>query len=291
MKLHGAMTAIVTPFRGGQVDEPKLRELVDWQITNGIDALIACGTTGESPTLSETEHLRVVEIVVSQTLGRVPVLAGAGAYATDHAIALGKAARERKADALLVVTPYYNKPTQDGLYRHFRAIAEAARLPVVLYNVPGRTACDLLPDTVARLCDVPEIVAIKEATGQVTRTQDILRRCGERMIVLSGDDATCMPLYAVGARGVISVLSNVVPDKVAACWDAAAAGDLARSARIHYETLDLCDALFLESNPIPVKAALAMMGRIQEELRAPLYPMSEAPRAKLRAAMTALGLV
>jgi 4-hydroxy-tetrahydrodipicolinate synthase len=163
-------------------------------------------------------------------------------------------------------------------------------LPIVLYNVPGRTGCDLLPDTVARLCDVAEIVAIKEATGQVTRTQDLVRRCGDRILVLAGDDATCMPLYAVGARGVISVLANVVPDRVAACWDAALAGDLVRSMRIHYETLDLCDALFLESNPIPVKAALAMMGRVQEELRAPLFPMSDAARVKLRAAMTALGL-
>lgn len=289
--LTGAMTALVTPFRSGAIDEPALRALVDAQIAGGIDGLIACGTTGENPTLTLEEQARVVGIVVDAARGRVPVIGGAGSNSTAQAIQLAQACKEQRADALLCVAPYYNKPTQDGMYRHFRAIAEAARMPIVLYNVPGRTSSDLLPDTIARLCEVPEIVAVKEATGSLTRTQDIIRRCGDRIIVLSGDDATCMPLYAVGARGVISVLSNVVPDKVAACWDAAAAGDFARSRSLHYETLDLCDALFWEPNPVPTKAALAMMGRLSEELRAPLYPMTEAGREKLRGILIRMRLV
>ena len=286
----GAMTALVTPMRDGQVDEAALAQLVEWQIAEGIDALVPCGTTGESATLTHEEHHRVVQCVVRAAKKRVPVIAGAGSNATAEAIALSKAAREAGADGLLHITPYYNRPTQEGLYLHFRAIAEAVPLPIVLYNVPARTGCDLLPETIARLSALPTVVAVKEATGSVARTQQILQRVGERLIVLSGDDAINLPLYAVGARGCISVVSNVAPRLVADGWDAAAAGDFSRARALHYQSLPLGEALFSEASPIPAKTALAMMGRIGGELRLPLHPMSEAPRQKLQAVLTQMGL-
>lgn len=287
----GAMTALVTPMRDGQVDEAALEALVDWQIAEGIDALIPCGTTGESATLSPAEHAQVIRRVVKAANKRVPVIAGAGSNATAEAIALSKDAREAGADGLLHITPYYNRPTQEGLYLHFRAIAEAVPLPMVLYNVPSRTGCDLLPETVARLCELPAIVAIKEATGTVQRSQQILSRVGDRLTILSGEDAINHPLYAVGARGCISVVSNVAPRLVADGWDAAAAGDWARARKLHYESLPLAEALFLEANPIPSKAALAMMGRLRDELRLPLHPMTDGPRHKLRALLSTMGLL
>ncbi len=287
----GAMTALVTPMRDGHLDLEALEKLVDWQIASGIDALVPCGTTGESATLSHEEHAEVVRHVVKAANKRVPIIAGAGSNSTAEAIALSKAARAAGADGLLHITPYYNKPTQDGLYHHFKSIAEAVPLPIVLYNVPSRTSVDMAPDTVARLCDVPNIVAIKEATGQVTRTQQLHARVGERLTILSGEDAINFPLYAVGARGCISVVSNVAPKLVAETWDAVAANDFARARALHYKSLPLADALFLETNPIPAKAALAMMGRIGPEIRAPLYAMSAGPRDKLRAVLSEQGIV
>jgi 4-hydroxy-tetrahydrodipicolinate synthase len=288
----GAMTALVTPMRDGQVDDVALRALVDWQIAEGIDALIPCGTTGESATLTFEEHVHTIRVVVEATRKRVPVIAGAGANATHEAIALSKAAREAGVDALLQVTPYYNRPTQEGLYLHFRAIAEAVQLPIVLYNVPARTGCDLLPETVARLAgDLPSVVAIKEASGSVQRTQQIIARLGDRLTVLSGEDAINHPLYAVGARGCISVVSNVAPSLVARAWDAWQAGDAARARALHCESLPLAEALFAESSPIPTKTALAMMGKIAPEMRLPLHAISDGPKQKLRAALVQLGLV
>ena len=287
----GAMTALVTPMRDGQIDEAALEALVEWQIAEGIDALVPCGTTGESATLTHEEHGKAIRAVVRAAKKRVPVIAGAGSNATAEAIALSKDAREAGADGLLHITPYYNRPTQEGLYLHFRAIAEAVKLPIVLYNVPARTGCDLVPETIARLCELPSVVAVKEAHGSVQRTQQILSRVGDRLVLLSGEDAINYPLWAVGARGCISVVSNVAPRLVADCWDAHVAGDAARARKLHYDSLPLADALFSEASPIPSKAALAMMGRIAPDIRLPLHAMSDAGQKKLRAVMQQLGIV
>jgi 4-hydroxy-tetrahydrodipicolinate synthase len=287
----GVITALVTPLRNGGLDEEALRKLVDEQIAAGIDGLVPVGTTGESPTLDHEEHLRVIKIVVEQARKRVPVIAGTGGNSTREAIELSREAKSLGADGMLQVTPYYNKPTQDGLYRHFKAIVEAAPLPTVLYNVPGRTACDLLPDTVARLCEIPQIVAIKEATGNLQRASQILTKVGDRLIVLSGDDATAFPLFAVGARGVISVVSNVAPAEFSAMWDAFAAGKWIEARNLHNRLFPLLEGLFVETNPIPVKAALAMMGRIADEIRPPLYPLAGANREKVRKILADLHLL
>jgi 4-hydroxy-tetrahydrodipicolinate synthase len=287
----GVITALVTPLRNDRVDEEALRRLVDEQITSGVDGLVPVGTTGESPTLTSEEHIRVVEIVVQQAKQRVPVIAGTGANSTHEAIELTLAAKAVGADATLQVTPYYNKPTQDGLYRHFKTIALAAGLPMVVYNVPGRTGCDLLPDPIARLCDVPLMVGVKEATGNMQRAAQIIARVGDRLSLLSGDDATAMPLYAVGGHGCISVVSNVAPADMAAMWDAAAAGDWRRARELHYKLFPLSEGLFIEANPIPVKTALAMMGKIADEIRPPLYPMAGANRDKIKKILTDLKLI
>lgn len=288
---EGVITALVTPFRNGALDEEALRKLVDEQIAAGVDGLVPCGTTGESPTLDNDEHLRVIEVVIAQANKRVPVIAGTGANSTREAIELSRAAKRLGADGMLQVTPYYNKPTQDGLYNHFKTIIEEAPLPTVIYNVPGRTACDILPDTVARLCDIPEVVAIKEATGSAQRAAQIIHRVGDRLAVLSGDDATAFALYALGGKGCISVVSNVAPALQAAMWDAAKAGDWNRARALHYQLFPLSEGLFVEANPIPVKAALAMMGKLAEEIRPPLYPLSEKFRPGLRATLAALKLL
>ena len=287
----GVLTALVTPFRNDSVDETALRNLVDDQIANGVDGLVPVGTTGESPTLNFDEHIRVIKIVVEAARKRVPVIAGTGSNSTHEAIELSKEARRVGADGLLQVTPYYNRPTQDGLYRHFKAIADAVPLPTIVYNVPSRTACDLLPDTLARLCDIPAIVGVKEATGSALRAAQVLSKVGDRLVVLSGDDATAFPLYALGGRGVISVVSNVAPADMSAMWDAAAAGDWKKARELHYKLLPLGEWLFIEANPIPVKAALSMMGRIADELRAPLYPLAGANREKVREVLAGLKLV
>jgi 4-hydroxy-tetrahydrodipicolinate synthase len=287
----GVITALVTPFRGDAIDEDALRRLVDEQIRAGIDGFVPVGTTGESPTVSVEEHIRIIKIVVEETRKRVPVIAGTGANSTREAIELTIEARAVGADATLQVTPYYNRPTQDGLFRHFKAVADAAGLPIVVYNVPGRTGCDLLPETMARLCEVPLVVGIKEATGSAQRAAQILSRVGDRMAVLSGDDATAFPLYALGAHGCISVVSNVAPADMAAMWDAAAAGDWKKARELHYKVFPLSEGLFIEANPIPVKAALAMMGKISDEIRAPLYPMTGANREKVRKILADLKLI
>jgi 4-hydroxy-tetrahydrodipicolinate synthase len=287
----GVITAIVTPFRRGAVDEDALRNLVEDQIANGVDGLVPVGTTGESPTLGFEEHVRVIEIVVKAVAKRVPVIAGAGANATSEAIELSLAAKKVGADGLLQVTPYYNRPSQENLFRHFKTVVEACPLPTLLYNVPSRTGCDLLPETIARLAEVPNIVGVKEATGSALRATQVLSRVPSRFVVLSGDDATAFPLFALGAKGVISVISNVAPAEMAEMWDAAAAGRWERARELHYKLLPLSEGLFIEANPIPVKSALAMMGRIADELRPPLYPLEGANREKVRGYLTQVGLL
>ena len=291
MKFEGAMTALVTPMRDGKVDFDALGALVEAQLAAGIDGLIAVGTTGESATLTIAEHVRVIECVVEATAGRVPVIAGAGGNATAEALALSKSSEKAGADGLLQVTPYYNKPTQDGLYRHFSAIAGATGLPIVLYNVPGRTSCDLLPETVARLTEFDNIVAIKEATGDLMRASRLLELCGDRLAVLSGDDFSAFGLYALGARGTVSVVSNIWPQSMAEMWDAAAAGDWDQARSWHFRIQPLTRLLFVESNPSPVKACLEMTGAIPGDIRPPLYSCSEPLRARLRAQLRADGLM
>jgi 4-hydroxy-tetrahydrodipicolinate synthase len=287
---QGTMTALVTPFRDGRVDERALIELIEAQIAGGIDALVPCGTTGESPTLTPAEHSEVIRITVRAAKKRVPVVAGAGSNWTAKAIELSHAARESGADGLLQVTPYYNRPAQEGCFRHFEAIARAEPLPTVLYNVPGRTNVDLGVETLARLATIPNLVAVKEATGSVARSQAIRARLGDRFTILSGDDFVNYPLYCIGARGCISVVSNVAPALIAECWDAHASGDSERALAAHDRTLPLCDALFSDTNPIPVKAALALLGRMAPEIRLPLYPLEGAALDRLRTVLTAAGL-
>ena len=286
---EGVITALVTPFRRDLLDEDALRRLVDEQIAAGVDGLVPVGTTGESPTLTNEEHIRVIEVVIEAAAKRVPVIAGTGSNSTHEAIEMSIAAKRAGADGLLLVTPYYNRPGQEHMYRHFRAIMQATSMPTVVYNVPGRTASDLLPETIARLAEMPELVGVKEATGSALRAAQIIARVGQRIAVLSGDDATAFPLFALGGRGVISVVSNVAPALMSAMWDAAAAGDWNQARQLHYRLLPLGEGLFVEANPIPVKAALAMMGRMTEEIRPPLYPLAEQYRAKLRAQLDELG--
>jgi 4-hydroxy-tetrahydrodipicolinate synthase len=291
MTLEGAMTALVTPMRDERVDFEALSNLVEDQIAAGIDGLIAVGTTGESATLDVAEHTEVIRHVVRCTRGRVPVIAGAGGNATAEAIALTRASEEAGADALLQVTPYYNRPTQEGLYRHYAAIAASTGLPIIVYNVPGRTACDLLPETMARLMAFDNIVAIKDATGSVVRATNVIELCGDRVIVLSGDDFTTFPLYAVGARGVISVVSNVMPGAMAEMWDAAHAGDWNRARALHFRIQPMTRLLFAESSPVPAKAALALLGKMQPDVRLPLAPCSDGLRDKLRGQLVVEGML
>ena len=290
----GVITALVTPLRGDALDEEALRRLVDEQIASGVDGLVPVGTTGESPTLTNEEHLRVIQLVVEATKKRVPVIAGTGSNSTRETIEMSAAARKVGADGLLLVTPYYNRPGQEHLYRHFKAVVEAVPLPSVLYNVPGRTACDLLPETIVRLAQLPQVVGVKEATGSALRASQVLAQLGsknEQVALLSGDDATAFPLFALGARGVISVVSNVAPKQMSAMWDAAAAGDWKKARELHYRLLPLGEGLFVEANPIPVKTAMAMMGRIADEIRPPLYPLAPQYREKLRAQLQELGVL
>ncbi|HWP34810.1 MAG TPA: 4-hydroxy-tetrahydrodipicolinate synthase [Thermodesulfobacteriota bacterium] len=292
MRFRGAITALVTPFRDGRVDEPRLRELVERQIAGGIDGLVPCGTTGESPTLSHEEHRRVIEIVVEQTRRRVPVLAGTGSNSTEEALALTRHAREVGADGALLVVPYYNRPTQEGLYQHFRRIAREVRgFPLVLYNIPSRTGVNLLPETVARLTELDNIVGLKEATGNVTQAIETLRLCPPGFALLSGDDLLTLPLLAIGGVGVISVTSNLVPADVKAMVQAWTEGRPEEARRIHDRLVPLTQALFLETNPAPVKSALAMLGLIEGEIRLPLCALSEANARKLREALRQYGLL
>ena len=288
---QGSLVALVTPFRDGKVDEPKLRELVEFHVANGTDAIIPCGTTGESPTLSHDEHKRVVEIVVEVARGRVPVVAGTGSNSTTEAIDLTAHAKKAGAAGALVVNPYYNKPTQEGLYRHFKAIAEAVDIPILVYNIQSRTAVNVETDTLARLAQIPNIVGVKEASGSLDQMTQVILACGQDFSVLSGDDNLTLPLMAVGGRGVISVVANIVPRDTAEMTHAALEGDWKRARDLFLRLFPLCRAMFIETNPIPVKEAMAMLGMIQPEFRLPLCRMGDANRERLKAVLQQFGLL
>ncbi|MFQ5665128.1 MAG: 4-hydroxy-tetrahydrodipicolinate synthase [Candidatus Binatia bacterium] len=287
----GAMTALITPFRDGRIDAQALEHLVEFQVTNGVSALVPCGSTGESATLTHEEHVEVVRLVVQFARGRVPVIAGTGSNSTAEAVALTSAAKETGAAAALLISPYYNKPTQEGIYTHYRRIAESARLPLIIYNIPGRTASKIEAATIARLAEVEHIVGLKDATGSLDDVQEVIRLCGGKIEVYCGDDSLTLPIMAVGGVGVISVVANVMPQRATELLAACLSGQWQAARRLHYELLPLIRALFLETNPIGVKAALAMMGYCRNDIRSPLLPMSDAPRAKLRQIMQQFGLL
>ncbi len=299
MDFTGSLTALITPFRDGALDEGALERLIAFQCDNGTTGLVPCGTTGESPTLTPEEHERVIAITVraarewAERTGRprIPVVAGAGSNNTAEAIHYSKAAARDGADALLQITPYYNKPTQEGLYRHFAAIAAATPLSIILYNVPGRTGVNMLPETVARLAqDCPTIIGIKEASGSPDQASEVIRLCGPDFILLSGDDSLTLPLLAIGGRGVISVVSNVAPAAVSGLIAAWRAGNIAEAQQQHLRLYGLSRAMFLETNPGPVKAAAEMVGLCSGELRLPLAPVSDATRARVAAALAEAGV-
>ena len=283
--LSGCYTALITPFRDGLIDETALRALVERQIAGGVSGLVPCGTTGEAPALAASEWDRVVSVVVETAGGRVPVLAGTGSNNTVAVVERTRRARTLGADGALVVTPYYNRPTPEGLYRHFVAIAEAVDLPLVLYNVPGRTGVNLLPETVARLAEVPTIVGIKEASGSLDQASQIRREANRDFVLLSGDDSLTLPMMGVGAGGVISVVSNIVPEAVSALTSACLEGDFVTARTLHLALFDLCRAMFVETNPTPVKAAAALLGYSSPEVRLPLAPLSEAAQRRVETAL------
>lgn len=288
---RGSIVAIVTPFKKGRVDEKAFGDLIEWHIKQGTNAIVPCGTTGESATLDYNEHHSVIKFTVETVNKRVPVIAGTGANATDETIMITKAAKESGADGALLVAPYYNKPTQEGLYRHYKAVAEKVKMPIVLYNVPGRTAVNILPATVARLAEIENIVAIKEATGDMKQVSEVIRLCGDRITVLSGDDFTTFPLLALGGKGAISVTANIAPKLVSdmcALWES---GDLEEARKIHYMLEPLNAAMFIETNPIPVKTALSMMKKIKEEFRLPLCEMASPNKDKLKKVLKQMKLI
>lgn len=287
----GTGTALVTPFRrDGSLDEPTLRSLLKRQIAAGIDFLVPCGTTGESPTLTHEEHLRIVEITVEEAKGRVPVLAGAGGYNTAEVIALARELAAIGADGILSVTPYYNKPTQEGLFQHFKAIAESVALPIILYSVQGRTGVNIEPATVKRLAAIENIAGIKEASGNISQMAAILNAVPEDFIVLSGDDAISLPLIALGGRGVVSVVSNEIPGEMARLTRLALAGDFPAARAIHRRVHPLMEVNFVESNPIPVKAAMAQMGLLEPVWRLPLVAPKAENESRIRAVLESLDL-
>ena len=288
---EGVLTALITPFRDGAVDERALTELVELQIAAGVDGLVPCGSTGEAATLSHAEHQRVVEVVVAAARGRVQVLAGTGSNSTVEAIQLTRHAKEAGADGALLISPYYNRPTQDGIVAHYAEIARQTAFPLVVYNIPARTGSNVLPATIARLAELDQIVGIKESCGDLNQVAHVIAAVPDAFSVLSGDDWAALPMLSLGAKGVISTTSNVAPGEVVDLVRAFRAGDLERARSVHFRLLPLFDALFCETNPIPVKAALAMRGGIAEELRLPLVPISNGNRERLQAVLKELGLL
>jgi 4-hydroxy-tetrahydrodipicolinate synthase len=289
---QGSIVALVTPFRGGKVDEPTLRKLVEMHVAQGTDGIVPCGTTGESPTLSHDEHKRVVEIVIEAARGRLHVIAGTGSNATSEAIDLTAHAKKAGATGALVVNPYYNKPTQEGLYRHFRAVADAVDIPILAYNIASRTAINVETDTLVRLAkDCPNIVGVKEASGSLDQMTQVILACGPDFSVLSGDDNLTLPLMSVGGRGVVSVIANIVPRETAEMTHAALAGDWKLARELHLKLFPLARAAFMETNPIPVKEAMGMMGLLEPEFRLPMCPMGAANRERLRAILVQHGLI
>jgi len=288
---EGSFVAIVTPFKNGKVDAEALKKLIEFHIENGTNGIVPCGTTGESATLSYTEHEEVIRLAVETCKGRVPVLAGTGSNATQEAIELTLSSQKLGANGALLITPYYNKPTQEGLYQHFAAVAKETKLPLILYNVPSRTSINMLPETVARLSKIENIVGIKEASGNLVQVSEIIQSCGPDFEVISGEDALTWPILALGGTGVISVTANIVPKKLSNLCKAALQRDMDTAGSLHYELLKLNDVLFIETNPIPVKAALAMMGKIDNEFRAPLCPPSKSKLATLKSVLQEYSLV
>jgi 4-hydroxy-tetrahydrodipicolinate synthase len=288
--LSGMLVALVTPFRDGRVDYEAIERLVDWHVEQGTEGLVPVGTTGESPTVDVAEHQKIVKTVVERSAGRIPVVAGTGGNATAEAIHLTRYAKDVGADGSLQVCPYYNKPTQEGLYRHFAAIAEAVDLPMVLYNIPGRTGVSLAPATIARLAQLPQVVAVKEATGSMDQASEILAQCD--LVVLSGDDSLTLPLMAVGAQGVISVVGNLVPKDMKRLTDAMLAGDVATAQEAHRRLFPLCRAMFIETNPIPVKTAMKMVGLLEsDEKRLPMTDLTPEHAEALKKALQEYGLL
>jgi 4-hydroxy-tetrahydrodipicolinate synthase len=287
----GSIVAIVTPFKKGKVDEKAFGDLIEWHIAQGTNAIVPCGTTGEASTLDYKEHYRVIDIAVKTVNKQVPVIAGTGANSTDETIEITQHAKKCGADAVLLVAPYYNKPTQEGLYRHYKAVAEKVDIPIVLYNVPGRTAVNILPATVARLAEIKNIVAIKEATGDMKQVSEVIRLCGDKITVISGDDFTTLTLMALGGKGVISVSANVMPKEVSRMCAFMLKDQYDKARELHYKLEPLNAAMFIETNPIPAKTALAMMGKIQEEFRLPLCEMAPANKEKLKKVLADLKLI
>jgi 4-hydroxy-tetrahydrodipicolinate synthase len=287
----GSIVALVTPFMDGKVDEAGLRELIEFQIEGGTNAIVPCGTTGESATLSIEEHNMVIDIVVDAVNKRVPIIAGTGGNSTSEAIMLTEHAKKAGVDATLQVTPYYNKPSQEGLFRHFKTIADAVPLPQVLYNVPGRTGINMLPETVARLAELPDVVAIKEASGNLAQMAEIMSLAGDKITLLSGDDNLTLPVLAIGGKGVISVVANIAPRDTADMVRAWEEGNVNRSRELFYKLFPLCQAMFYETNPVPVKTSLALMGRMEEEFRLPMAPMARMNRDRLEKVLRDYGLI
>lgn len=288
---EGSFVAIVTPFKNGKVDAQALRGLIEFHIDNGTNGIVPCGTTGESATLNHAEHEEVIRIAVETCKGRIPVLAGTGSNATQEAIELTQRAQKIGADGALLITPYYNKPTQEGLFQHFSAVAKETDLPIILYNVPSRTSINMVSSTVARLSSIKNIVGIKEASGSLVQVSEIIASCGPDFEVISGEDALTWPILAIGGKGAISVTANLVPDKCAKLCQAARSGDIETAKALHYELLKLSDIMFIETNPIPVKAALALMGRIENEFRAPLCAPTEEHLSQLKTVLKNYALI
>lgn len=292
MVLKGVYTALVTPFRNGSIDEKALKKLVGFQMAGGVDGIVPCGTTGEAPTLSYEEHERVIELTVKYSAGKVPIIAGTGSNSTEEAIELTSTAKKLGADACLLTTPYYNKPTQEGMVAHFTAIAEKTRMPVVLYNIPGRTGVNMTPETIARLAKVKNIIAIKEAAGSLTQVSEIYRLTGGRFTILSGDDGLFLPMMSVGAVGVISVFSNIMPKELKALYKAfMVEKNAAKAIKLHTKYMPLFQNLFIETNPIPIKEAMYRMGMIAREYRLPLCPISDKNGEFLAGLMKEYGLI
>jgi 4-hydroxy-tetrahydrodipicolinate synthase len=291
-KFRGAYVAIVTPFTDGRIDERELAGLIEFQISGGTHGIVPCGTTGESATMNHEEHHRVVELTIRTVAGRVPVVAGSGSNSTAESIELTRHAKDAGADGALMITPYYNKPSQEGLYQHFKAVAEAVDIPIILYNVPSRTGVNMLPETVARCAQIPNIVGIKEATADLNQISEVIRLCPEEFAVLSGDDFTSLPTLAIGGQGVISVTSNVAPADMAAMMEAGLAGDYVRARELHYKLFPLMKSMFYDTNPVPAKTALALMGKIKAaNPRQPLWRMSGTKQEELKKALSAYGLI
>ncbi|MCZ6800372.1 MAG: 4-hydroxy-tetrahydrodipicolinate synthase [Nitrospirae bacterium] len=287
----GSLVAIVTPFRNGKLDETAFGDLINFQISQGTDGIVPCGTTGESATLTPLEHERVIAFTVEVVNRRVPVIAGTGSNATEEATTFTQHALKAGADAALLITPYYNKPTQEGLFQHYSTIANAVDLPLILYNIPSRTSVNMLPSTTARLSKIPSIVAIKEGSGSLQQVSDVIQECGDSFTVLSGDDPLTLPMMALGAKGVITVTANIVPKDMAAMVNAVLGSRWEEARQLHFKMAPLFKALFYETNPIPVKEALAMMNKIDGEVRLPLTPLSSDNREKLRQALNTYGLI